>query len=523
MSIPPPKTPAKSQSSGNTPASEHGLGSVARLIVVRGSRPGAQYALPATGAVLGRGHDAAIVLDDSKVSRAHAIVVYDGAGTYTIRDLGSSNGTFVNDKRVTEYALHAGDRIGIGGQLLFFSQHSEMERQLIEQQRLEALGRMTAGVVHDFNNMLAVVLANCDALRAMPGETQLSDAEVQECVGDIRGAAGRAHEVARRWLAFGRGAPTDYRPIDLAPVCREVCDLLRMSIPRFINIECCTEPELWVLGDGGDLYQVLVNLMINARDAMPDGGKLRVTATQRVSWRKTQITIEVADNGIGMDKATRARIFEPFFSTKQARGFGLGLATVHEIVHAHGGSIDVRSTPRVGTTFEIVLPGLSAAAVKRAVSSRPPVRHPPGRSKVVLVVDDEESVRRAIVRMLSGAGYELLEAADGREAVKRYLERSSPPDLVLLDLDMPVLDGVRTLALLRKLDPGVRVVACGGLAEGRREELLDLGAIGVLQKPFDAEDLTRVVGEGLGGPAMEEDNTQTVTDVRELPPEVDER
>jgi signal transduction histidine kinase/CheY-like chemotaxis protein len=518
MSIPPRKVTEARRARSDTPTSEAAGSDRAFLIVVGGSRIGARHDLPADRAILGRSHDAAVPIEDREVSRQHALIVRDAAGKLTIHDLESSNGTFVNGRRVTRHELAPGDRIQLGSHVLLFSRHSETQRQVMERQRLEALGRITAGVVHDFNNMLAVVLANCDALLAMEPQARASDPMAPECLHDIRAAAIRAHDLARRWLAFGRSSPTDYRPIDVAVVCRDVCGLLRASIPRSVQIDCKAQAEAWVLGDLGDLHQVMVNLMINARDAMPEGRILRVGAAHRAKGRAAEVVVSVADSGTGMDKETRARIFEPFFTTKQATGFGLGLSTVREIVEAHGGAITVASAPKKGTTFEIVLPALGEASLGRVASSMPPVMIARGRKAVVLVIDDEESVRRSVSRILGGAGHEVVEATDGREGIKRYLERAPPADLVLLNLDMPVLGGIPTLGLLRRLEPTVRVVICGGLVDGRRDELLAQGAIGVLSKPFGADELLRAVAGALGERERDTCATQDLTKLRQGPP-----
>jgi CheY-like chemotaxis protein len=300
---------------------------------------------------------------------------------------------------------------------------------------------------------------------------------------------------------------------------REVVRMLRHAFGRDIDLQASIQPGVLVHGNSSDLQQVLLNLCLNARDAMPEGGVLRIgtrslpVAPPDIAWRPDHplAILTVADTGVGMDDLTRERIFEPFFTTKgEGRAYGLGLASVREIIGYHGGLVAVESTQGQGSTFTIYLPLVEpdAERLSSTLEHEAVTPHRPLPSSVsILLVDDEQIVRRSVARRLRQAGFEVTEAADGQEALQSYRHR--PCTLVLLDLDMPGLDGETTHARLAELDPAVRVVYATGYADvNRAAQIRAQGALALLEKPYDIEELVELaaqVVEGVDPDASEPD------------------
>jgi signal transduction histidine kinase/CheY-like chemotaxis protein len=477
-------------SPGTTKKATTGNQDAARLVLLSGGEIGRRYTL-AEVSVIGRDEGATIFLDDAEVSRKHAVIARSQPGRYTITDLDSSNGTLVNGQRVESGELSFGDRIQVGSHEMLFARHSPVDAQIIERQRFEALGRLAAGICHDFNNMLGVAMAGTDYLSSWVREAEPDDPEVTACVEDINVAVERASALSRRLVEFGRSGQGGYEEVDLSALCKELAALLRRSFPTSVELESTLEPRVTVMGHSPELQQVLMNLMINARDAMPDGGTLRLSVERCREGRSVHAVLRVQDDGIGMDEETRSSIFEPFFSTKGSEGFGLGLANVREIVALHGGEISVESAPGEGATFEIRLPSIAtirpSVRLSRRVSTPPPALTVPA---TILVVDHEEMARRAAERLLSRAGYSVMVAEDGRRAVKCFMESEQAPEVVFLDLDMPHLDGDRTLKLIRGLDRNVPVVMCSTHVDQAKEAaLIEQGVECVVRKPYGEEEL----------------------------------
>jgi two-component system cell cycle sensor histidine kinase/response regulator CckA len=281
--------------------------------------------------------------------------------------------------------------------------------------------------------------------------------------------------------------------IDVSAVCGEVALLLRRTFDRTIDVQTDIAPRLRVAGESLELHQVLMNLCLNARDAMPVGGTLSISAKREEGAESDAkgeptgvVIVTVSDDGEGMEKATKSQIFEPFFTTKKGTGFGLGLATVRDIVSLLGGEVTVESEPGAGAKFVITLPAANRRGQRRVTSSiknkEALVQHAP---MTILLVDDEEMVRRSMMRVLTQAGHEVLEASGGNEAVSLYAASDRPPDLVLLDLDMPNTTGEETLKLLLELDANCKVIMVSGHGErGREMSLRETGALGFLHKPW---------------------------------------
>jgi signal transduction histidine kinase/CheY-like chemotaxis protein len=369
----------------------------------------------------------------------------------------------------------------------------EAQRQ---SQKLEAVGLLAGGVAHDFNNLLVAILGYADLLaaEAKPGSV------VEEGARTISLAARRAAELTRQLLAFARLGRHRQERVDVHAVAREVVALLGRTLEKSIRVETSlSAAEHAVRGDPSQLQQVIVNLALNARDSMPDGGVLRIdTSLEDVGAAAPDglapgphVVVAVSDTGVGIPPELQGRVFEPFFTTKaDGRGTGLGLATVYGIVKAHRGAVRLRSAPGEGSRFSVVLPLDRTAATADAP---PEPRGAPRGSGVVLVVDDEELVRATAGRVLASLGFEPV-LVEGGEAALAWLARSPRPAAVLLDLAMPGMDGGACFRELRARHPGLPVVISSGFARnGRAQELVDAGAAGFVQKPYRVEELARAL------------------------------
>jgi PAS domain S-box-containing protein len=384
-----------------------------------------------------------------------------------------------------------------------------MAAQLRQAQKMDAVGQLAGGVAHDFNNLLTVIKGNIELLRMDVAETSAVPAEIDE----IRKAADRAAGLTRQLLAFSRKQLLHARAVDLNELVEEIEPMLRRLIGEDIQVVSGLDKAIpSVLADPGQVHQVLVNLAVNARDAMPRGGVLLIeTSTVDVGERYARahagvaiphgkyVQLKVTDNGSGMTSEVRARIFEPFFTTKtEGRGTGLGLATVYGIVKQSGGFIWVESDVGKGSSFQILLPAAdSTAAVEHPVSERDDQF--PG-SETILLVEDEEPLRLLTKRVLERHGYRVLSARNGREAVEIASTFDGPIHLVLTDVVMPGMSGREIGERLSAVRPEARLLYMSGYTDDEiiRRGLLDPN-LALLEKPFSPIDLARTVRRVLDG------------------------
>ncbi|MDF1504472.1 ATP-binding protein [Roseisolibacter sp. H3M3-2] len=390
----------------------------------------------------------------------------------------------------------------------------ESQEQLRRAQKMEALGRFAGGIAHDFNNLLTGILGYCDlALLDLP-----DGAPEREDFQAIRLAAQRAAGLTGQILAFSRGQVVQPVPLDLNEVLAGLEPMLGRMIGEHIRLVTARAPALGaVLADPGQVEQIVVNLALNARDAMPEGGLMSLaTRDERVEAHDPThpgvpagrwVVLELRDTGVGMDAETQARIFEPFFTTKErGKGTGLGLATVYGIVRQAGGTVRVRSAPGAGSTFTVYLPRAEAAAVepRRAEAPAPPAR---GGSETVLLVEDEDAVRSIARETLARRGYEVLVAADGPAALALARRREAPIDLLLTDVVMPGMHGRALAEALLRDRPTLRVLFMSGYTE---DEVLHRGvsteALAFIAKPFTPDMLAArvrdVLDAGEGAPVL---------------------
>lgn len=463
--------------------------------------------------VLGRAIDAAIVLEDPEVSRSHLRITRSQVGLYLLEDLGSRNGTLINGLPVQKQFLVFGDKIQVGPRVvLLFAPFDPIEDQLLQRQRLEALGRVGAGVAHDLNNMLGAISASIDFLGRLPPDRTVGTHDVLESVADIRIALQQASELARGILKFARGRSRGHALVDVSLLCHEVIRLARHTFDRAIVLEQNIAPNLVVSGDQAELHQVIMNLCLNARDALPAGGTLGIRAglLNLEPSGRAHVTIVIEDSGLGMDAATRARIFEPFFTTKpEGAGFGLGLSTVREVVNMHGGHVEVKRLGQ-GTSFLLSLPASTGQPMPvRITGGHRELRPRAETSVVILVVDDEEVVRRSTARLLRQAGHQVLEAPGGKEAIQIYLDAERRPDLVILDLDMPHLNGEQTQRVILSIDAQARILFMSGHDDFMRESPANVGrAAAYLRKPCSVGLLLSTVNDALNPERLSDSDVQ---------------
>ena len=479
----------------------------ARLVILRGAGSGRRYPLGDHSSI-GRGVTCTVQLEDAMASRKHALLQRLADGTWELVDLGSRNGTLLNGRRASTQPIRFGDHIQIGETVFLFSHADPLEERIRHRQKLEAIGRLGAGLAHDINNVLGGILMNVDYVLGL-GDRALTDTEVSECLADLRAASLLGADLTRRVLAVARRGAVEHVQIDLSALVHDTIEVARRSFDRAVTIERSVTPHVHVRGDRAHLQQMLMNLLFNARDAMPRGGTLAVSLgyarpsevePELVAVAGRHARLVVADTGTGMDAATHQRIFEPFFTTKpDDQGSGLGLATVMDVVTGHGGTIECDSRPNEGTSFRIVLPALmNSARRERSTPASMPRETTTSRSARVLVVDDEPLSRRSICRLLARQGHSTDAAGDGREALAIFEAKGDQIDIVLMDLDMPELDGHATLLEMKRRRPGTRVVFLTGfVTDTRKRELYESGALSVLHKPCDAVTLREALSMAL--------------------------
>src|SRR5882724_373817 len=385
----------------------------------------------------------------------------------------------------------------------------KLEEQFRQVQKMEAIGRLSGGIAHDFNNLLGVIIGYSELLQErLPSKDLL-----RESADEIVAAGKRAASLTRQLLAFSRQQVLEPKVLDLNEVVSDMEKMLRRLIGEDIELVAARDPILGrVKADQGQIEQVILNLVVNARDAMPQGGKL-VIATANTEMDETfvkrypypvqtgpYIVLTVADSGVGMDAATKARVFEPFFTTKEkGKGTGLGLSTVYGVVKQSGGYIDFDSEPGEGTTFRIYLRRVSEPVESEGPAAE--AQSPSREAGVVLLVEDEASLRRLTRNLLELSGYTVLEAKDGNEALRISQEHAGAIGLLLTDIVMPGINGRALAQQLSRERPDMKILFMSGYTgQGIGEkEYLERGD-SFLQKPVTRELLTRKVREALRSP-----------------------
>jgi two-component system, cell cycle sensor histidine kinase and response regulator CckA len=417
----------------------------------------------------------------------------------------------VAEGKVREVEVYSGPVEVEGKSLIYAIVHDVTDRvrteaQLRQAQKMESVGRLAGGVAHDFNNILTVINATAE----LAAETLGPDHPLREELGEIREAGRRAAALTRQLLTFSRQEITRRRIMDLNTVVEGMDRLLRRVIGEDVEMRFRPDPDLRAVRvDPGHMEQVIMNLAVNARDAMPGGGALtietanaevdEITALVRPNLSPgSYVVLSVCDTGVGMDRETQDRMFEPFFSTKPAdRGTGLGLSTVYGIVRESEGEIVVYSEPGAGTTLRVYLPALDTMRRTEVSPAKPQLER---GSETILLVEDDSAVRSVTARVLRAAGYRVIDAENGAKALTRFRNGSGPVDLVLTDLVMPGISGHELAQELQAEAPGMKFLFTSGhTADALVRRKVDERHLHFVGKPFTAAELTRSVRKALDG------------------------
>ncbi len=378
------------------------------------------------------------------------------------------------------------------------TQKKQLEAQLLRSQRLECIGTLAGGIAHDLNNVLAPILLAVPLL-----QMKLSDPQSQHLLKMLENNVKRGANLVRQVLSFARGIE-GRRTIVISHLMGEIEDIIRGTFPKSIACHTHISENLWhVHGDATQLHQVLMNLVVNARDAMPDGGMMTISAENLVideHYAKMHVDAQVgcyvaiiiADTGIGIPQTIQERIFEPFFTTKEVgKGTGLGLSTALGIIKNHGGFVNVYSEVNKGTQFQVYLPSLDKVEIDLPCQELKP---PTGNGELILVVDDEAAIRDLTKSSLETYNYRVLTASDGVEAVAIYAQHQQEISVVLLDMMMPWMDGAIAIRTLQKINPRVKIIAMSGLLSNQNiAESAGTGVKAFLSKPCTVRELLQAI------------------------------
>jgi hypothetical protein len=468
-----------------------------------------------SGEALGQPPHALILRDKAYFERAKALTQQDGKWIDESEQTTRDGRTLTVESRWT--LIH--DEKGQSKSILIVNtdvtEKRKVESQFLRTQRMEGIGTLAGGIAHDLNNVLAPILMSVQMLK-----DKFQDAQSQRMLAILESSAQRGAGMVKQVLTFARGMDGERVLLQTKHLVKEVAKIVSETFPKTIEVRSNIDEALWAtMGDATQLHQVLLNLAVNARDAMPNGGSISFSAENTVvepgQTRLPEgvqpgyyIVIKVTDNGTGIPPEILEKIFEPFFTTKEVgKGTGLGLSTVVGIVKSHGGFLQVQTELNRGTTFLIYLPAQEGAVA--ATGAGPTVEAaslPTGNGELLLLVDDEPALLTMTREMLEANGYRVVTATDGTEAVAAYTNRSDEIKLVITDMLMPHMDGPTTIRVLRKLNPGLRFVAVSGQMDVERaKEATNTENLLYLMKPYTAEKLLFMVQKGLqpSGPATE--------------------
>jgi PAS domain S-box-containing protein len=402
--------------------------------------------------------------------------------------------------------VHDGEtKRGYMGIIEDVTERKQMDEQLLRSQRMESIGTLAGGVAHDLNNVLAPILMSVESLKC-----QITDEANRKLIAMVEASARHGADLVSQVLSFARGVQGQSIPLNVAHLLNEIGNMIRDTFPKNIEFSFspCRDPWL-VTGDPTHLRQVFTNLCVNARDAMPEGGCLKVAMENVLlddvyggmnpdAKAGAYLAVSVEDTGVGIPPAVADKIFEPFFTTKEiGKGTGLGLSTTMAIVKSHGGFINFHSEPAKGSVFKVYLPADAAAKSNGDAAARK-AGLPRGNGEMVLFVDDDERLRTVAESTLKQFGYRVLLAANGAEAVALYAQHREQIAIVLTDMTMPVMDGPSSIVALKVLYPGVKIIGSSGFSSnGGDAKARSAGIKHFIPKPYTAEALLNILSLAL--------------------------
>jgi PAS domain S-box-containing protein len=451
--------------------------------------------------VVGRNMDELLYTQPEKLKEAYELTVRSGEWHGELQHFTKDGSELVIESRWTLIRDNAGHPKSVLAINTDITEKKMIEAQFMRAQRMESIGTLAGGIAHDLNNILAPIVMSIDILKTMSENPQ-----AMKILETIEVSAKRGADIVRQVLSFARGLEGERVEVQAKHLLNDIESIIKDTFPKDIRLKFSVPNEIWtILGDPTQIHQILLNLCVNARDAMPNGGNLTIKAENSVldehyaamniqakAGRYVQIT--VSDSGTGIPPSLLEKIFEPFFTTKAInKGTGLGLSTVAAIVKSHGGIINVYSEPNKGTTFKVYLPALEISCEARKAQ----LAHaslPRGNGETVLLVDDEASIITITSQTLQAFGYDVLTATDGAEAVAVYAVHNAKIAVVLTDMAMPIMDGAATIRALTKINPAIKIIAASGL--NANEDMTKASGAGIrhfLTKPYTAGTLLKTL------------------------------
>jgi PAS domain S-box-containing protein len=446
--------------------------------------------------------------EPERFKETNALSVRQGEWTGELQHLTSTGEEITVEARWTLICDHNGNPKSLLAINTNITEKKRIEHQFLRAQRMESIGTLAGGVAHDLNNILAPILMSIQILKL-----SATDPETVGILKTIETSAKRGADIVRQVLSFARGMESQRIEVQAKHLLGEVENIVRETFPKNIQTEFSVPRDIWTIeGDPTQIHQILLNLSVNARDAMPNGGTLSVSAENCIldehysgmnlhAKAGNYVMINVTDSGSGMSKRVIDKIFEPFFTTKElSKGTGLGLSTVMAIVKGHEGLINVYSEPGKGTTFKVYLPamGISSSATVEDDSSI----LPRGTGQTVLVIDDESSILTITSQTLQAFGYKVLTAVDGAEGVAMFAQNTQGIAVVVTDMNMPIMNGLATVRALIRINPLVKIVAASGLnVDGDAGKLAEMGVTHSIVKPYTADTLLRTLQQVLETPS----------------------
>ncbi len=386
--------------------------------------------------------------------------------------------------------------------IIDITERKKLESQLLRAQRMESIGTLAGGIAHDLNNMLTPMMLSLHMLKE-----KFKDEQSQKLLTILENNSQRSADLIKQVMSFARGIEGERKPLAVTHLISEIEEIAKETFPRDIEFKKDVPDDLWTIsGDATQLHQVIMNLCVNARDSMPYGGILSITASNFYVDKNyvrmytdakigSYVVIIVSDTGTGIPPEIKDRIFEPFFTTKEVgKGTGLGLSTALAIVKSHGGFIDVNSEVGKGTTFKVYFPAIKTELQEEEGQK---LEMPTGNGEFILVAEDEGSISEITVSTLETYGYKVLVAQDGAEAVALHAQNMDKIKVVLMDMIMPVMDGEASIKAIRRVNPEVKIIVVSGLAEKNKLKKVSDYTNAFLPKPYTAEKLLKTIHEVL--------------------------